>query len=81
MVEGKNGAERGNRDSGEHWKKRRDKRMEKRGVSAPFIEEGRQTSFIGGSVSPEWCHRGQHGINHPSLTHSALLSISCPPDS
>lgn len=52
--------------------------MKKRGMSVPFIEEGRQTSFIGGSVSPEWCHRGQHRINHPSLTHLLSSSFSLP---
>lgn len=49
-----------------------------RGMSVPFIEEGRQTSFIGGSVSPEWCHRGQHPINHLGLTHLLASSFSLP---
>lgn len=54
--------------------------MNKRGVSVAFIEEGRRTSFIGGCVSPQWCHGGQHRINHTSLTHlcSSSLPISPP---
>lgn len=50
----------------------------KKEMSVPFIEEGRQTSFIGGSVSPEWCHRGQHQINHLTLTHLFSASVSLP---
>lgn len=50
----------------------------KREMSIPFIEEGRQTSFIGGSVSPEWCHRGKHRINHLSLTHLLSSSVCLP---
>lgn len=70
-----------NSDSGECWRKRWNEGMERRGMAVPFIEEGRQTSFIGGSVSPEWCHRGQHRIKHPTLTHSPLRSLFLPPDS
>lgn len=63
---------------GGHWRERWNGRMEKRGMSVPFIEEGRQTSFIGGSVSPEWCHRGQHRINHLRLIHLLSSSFSLP---
>lgn len=70
-----------NHDSGEHWRKRWSEKIERREMSAPFIEEGRQTSFIGSSVSPEWCHRGLHQINHLSLIHSPPLSLFLPPDS
>lgn len=74
-----NGAKERNCDSREHCKERWNGGMEKRGMSIPFIEEGRQTSFIGGSVSPEWCHWGQHRINHLSLTHLLSSSFSLPP--
>lgn len=60
------------------WRKRWHGGMKKGKMSVPVIEEGHQASFIGGSVSPEWCHWGQHRINHLNLTHLLSSSVSFP---
>lgn len=62
-----------NSGSREHWRESWNGAVESGGMTILFIEEGRQTSFIGGSVSPERCHRGQHQINHLRPTHSVVF--------